>query len=73
VAATDIVNPAQATAYLLGQLEIEPLKRQAQRRLARSFDAAAFHQRVLENGAVPLGFLDRWVDAWLDRATAALH
>jgi uncharacterized protein (DUF885 family) len=59
--------PGQALAYKLGQLEIQRLRADAQRRLGARFDVAAFHDALLANGAVSLkvlaGELDRWVAA----------
>ena len=54
-----IIWPGQATAYMLGMLEIRRLRDEAQQKLGPRFDIKAFHDRVLEDGAVPLGFLER--------------
>ncbi len=61
-----IVNPGQACAYKLGQLEILGLRERARRRLAGRFDLRRFHTTVLENGAVPLEILERVVDRWIE-------
>lgn len=62
-----IVWPGQATAYMLGMLEIQRLRDHAQRALGAKFDVKAFHDRILENGSVPLptlrGTIDRWIAA----------
>ena len=60
-----IANPGQATAYMIGRLEIERLRDEAQRRLGKKFDIREFHDRVLESGNVPLSFLRAHVEAWL--------
>jgi uncharacterized protein (DUF885 family) len=60
-----IVTPGQATAYMVGRLEIERLRKQAEARLGPSFDVRAFHDRVLENGSVPLAFLRQTIERWL--------
>jgi uncharacterized protein (DUF885 family) len=61
------VWPAQGLAYGLGRLEIRRLRWFAERRLRGKFDIRAFHDHVLENGAVPLPVLrdniERWVAA----------
>ncbi|HEX9051611.1 MAG TPA: DUF885 domain-containing protein [Anaeromyxobacter sp.] len=49
--------PGQATSYMLGQLEIRRLRAEAEQALGPRFDLRAFHDAVLENGAVPLGVL----------------
>jgi uncharacterized protein (DUF885 family) len=59
-----IIDPGQATAYMVGRLEIERLRRLAEARLGRRFDVRAFHDRVLENGSVPLAWLGREIDRW---------
>jgi uncharacterized protein (DUF885 family) len=64
-----IADPGQATAYMIGRLEIERLRRDAESRLGKQFDIREFHDRVLENGGVPLSFLRSHVEAWLSSRT----
>jgi len=52
-----IIMPGQATAYLLGRLEILEARDEWQKAAGASFDIRAFHDRVLEDGTVPLTFL----------------
>ncbi|OFW13694.1 MAG: hypothetical protein A3F70_13910 [Acidobacteria bacterium RIFCSPLOWO2_12_FULL_67_14] len=52
-----IILPGQATAYMLGRLEILAAREEARRAAGSGFDIKAFHDRVLEDGAVPLTFL----------------
>jgi uncharacterized protein (DUF885 family) len=52
-----IVMPGQATAYLIGQMEILRLREAARTRLRGRFDIRQFHDVVLTNGAVPLDVL----------------
>jgi uncharacterized protein (DUF885 family) len=68
-----IVMPGQATAYMVGRMEIERLRHQAETRLGPSFDVRAFHDHVLENGSVPLSFLRRNIESWLASAAVATH
>lgn len=56
--------PGQATSYMIGYLEIASLRAESERRMGARFDLRAFHDRVLENGAVPLPVLRRHVEAW---------
>lgn len=44
--------PGQALAYMVGRLEIQAIRREAE--LRDGFDIRDFHDRVLRNGAVPL-------------------
>ncbi|HUF36807.1 MAG TPA: DUF885 domain-containing protein [Gemmatimonadales bacterium] len=60
-----IVNPGQATAYMLGRLEISRLRGEAERRLGPKFDIRAFHDQVLGQGRVPLPFLRQEVERWI--------
>lgn len=64
-----IADPGQATAYMIGRLEIERLRREAETRLGKEFDIREFHDRVLESGSVPLSFLHSHIEAWLDSRT----
>ncbi len=59
------VQPAQLTSYESGGLEIFALREEARAALASRFDVREFHQRVLEQGAVPLGTLRQHVQAWI--------
>jgi uncharacterized protein (DUF885 family) len=49
-----IAWPGQALAYKAGQMEIRRLRGEAERRLGERFDLRAFHDAVLEDGAVSL-------------------
>ena len=60
-----IVWPGQATAYMLGMLEIQRLRDQAQRELGPKFDIKAFHDRILEDGSVPLPTLRAKIERWI--------
>jgi uncharacterized protein (DUF885 family) len=64
------ILPGQLTAYDSGGLEIFALREQARERLGERFDIREFHDRVLENGTVPLNALRAHIEAWLD-ATAS--
>jgi len=65
-----IVWPGQALAYKLGQLQIRELRREAESKLGPRFNIRAFHDAVLEHGAVPLGVLEANVHAWLAQQPA---
>lgn len=60
-----INNPGQATAYMIGQLEIVRLRQKAEQALGDRFDIRDFHAAVLESGAVPLDILERLVDDYI--------
>jgi uncharacterized protein (DUF885 family) len=59
------VTPGQALSYMVGRLEIQRIRRQAEQRQGEAFDIAAFHDAVLDSGPMPLGLLDRVVAARL--------
>jgi uncharacterized protein (DUF885 family) len=64
-----IVWPGQALAYKLGQLKIRELRTQAEKRQGATFNVRAFHDAVLENGAVPLNVLSARMEDWMAVAT----
>jgi uncharacterized protein (DUF885 family) len=59
------VQPAQLTSYETGGLEIFALREEARAALGSQFDVREFHQRVLEQGDVPLSALRQHVRAWI--------
>jgi uncharacterized protein (DUF885 family) len=61
-----IAWPAQALSYKLGQLEILKLRARAQSELGGHYDIRAFHDEILDGGAMPLDVLDARVTAWID-------
>jgi len=58
--------PGQATAYMLGALEIRRLRDEAEEALGSRFDVRAFHDAVLENGAVTLPLLRERIARFVD-------
>jgi uncharacterized protein (DUF885 family) len=62
-----IADPGQATAYMIGRLEIERLRREAERRLGSRFDIREFHDQVLEQGSIPLTLLRSNIEAWIEQ------
>jgi uncharacterized protein (DUF885 family) len=61
-----IVWPGQALAYKLGQLKIRELRTQAEKRQRAKFNLRAFHDAVLENGALPLNVLSAHMESWME-------
>jgi uncharacterized protein (DUF885 family) len=59
-----IIYPGQATAYMLGQLQIRKARDEAQQTMGDRFAIKTFHDRVLEDGAVPLTYLTEKIRAW---------
>jgi uncharacterized protein (DUF885 family) len=58
--------PGQALGYKIGQLKFSALRDRAKAKLGAKFDYRAFHDEVLDEGAMPLSVLERRVDAWID-------
>ncbi len=63
-----IVWPGQATAYMIGKLKIEELRKRAESELGADFDVREFHEVVLANGSVPLSILEELVDDYIVNA-----
>ena len=57
--------PGQGLAYKLGQLKISELRKRAEKKLGKGFDVREFHDRVLRDGALPLGLLAESVEEWM--------
>lgn len=60
-----ITTPGQALAYKVGQLEIRSLRKEAEEALGDRFDVAAFHDRILGAGPLPLPVLAERVRTWI--------
>ena len=65
------VVPAQATAYMVGMLQILAARQRAIDALGAQFDLIAFHRLLLSNGAVPMDIMNREVDRWVQETLAA--
>ncbi len=60
-----IAWPGQALAYKLGQLKILELRERAKKELGAKFDIRAFHDEILDGGALPLDVMDGRVSGWI--------
>ena len=57
--------PGQALGYKMGQLKILELRARAKEKLGAKFDLRAFHDEVVDSGALPLDVLETRVNAWI--------
>ncbi len=60
-----IAWPGQALAYKMGQLTILKLRDEAKTQLGEKFDLKAFHDEILNGGAMPLDLLQERTEAWI--------
>jgi len=60
-----IATPGQATAYKIGMLKIQEVRRNAEQALREAFDIREFHDIVLGAGALPLPLLEARVNRWI--------
>ena len=58
-------NPGQALSYMVGRLEIERVRAEAEAALGDRFDIRAFHDVVLGSGNLPLPVLANVVRDWV--------
>ncbi len=64
-----IIMPGQATAYMIGNLEIRRLRAMAEQAFGDDFDIKAFHDRVLEDGGVTLPMLREKIERWISEGS----
>ncbi len=60
-----VVWPGQALGYKIGELKILELRERAKQQLGDKFDIKVFHDRILEQGALPLNIMEQKIDNWL--------
>ncbi len=65
-----ISTPAQALAYMTGQLHILEEREKARRALGSRFDLRRFNNAVIDNGAVPLDVLSQLLGQWAGAPSA---
>ncbi len=65
-----IGSPGQALGYMMGRLEIDRIRAEAEEKLGADFDIKKFHDVVLSTGSVPISTLRRVVADWLQDQTA---
>lgn len=66
-----IAIPSQATAYKIGALTIQRLRKKAEGELGPKFDIRRFHAQVLDSGALPLAILEAKIDRWIAAVKAS--
>jgi uncharacterized protein (DUF885 family) len=66
-----IAWPAQALGYKVGQMKFLELRARAQQELGPRFSLKAFHDEVIDSGALPLDVLDQRVTAWIKQQKTA--
>ncbi len=57
--------PGQALAYKTGELLIRELRAEGEAALGADFDLAGFHDRILDEGGVPLAYMEAKMRDWL--------
>jgi uncharacterized protein (DUF885 family) len=53
-----VVSPGQACSYMVGRVEIQRMRAEAEQRQGADFDVKRFHSAVLDSGSLPLRVLD---------------
>ena len=62
--------PGQALSYKLGEIKIWELRGKTEKALGEQFDIKAFHDTILENGAIPLVRLEAQIDQYIREKTS---
>lgn len=65
-----IAWPGQALSYKIGQLKFIELRERAKKELGDKFDIRAFHDEMIDGGAMPLDVLDERTNEWIAKTKA---
>lgn len=68
-----ITWPGQALAYKNGELKIKELREKTRKELGAKFDIRDFHDKVLENGALPLDILEEEINEFIKDVLKPRH
>jgi uncharacterized protein (DUF885 family) len=63
-----ITWPGQALSYKIGELRIRQLRTEAEQTLGDKFDLREFHDKILENGSLPIAVLESLTREWLEKS-----
>jgi len=66
-----IAWPGHALAYKMGQLTIRKLRDEAKAQLGAKFDIKAFHDQIINGGAMPLDLLQEKIERWIKEQGSA--
>ena len=58
--------PGQAVSYKIGELKIRALRKKAEEQLGDNFNIQSFHNKILENGSVPLMTLETIINSYIE-------
>lgn len=58
--------PAQAVSYKIGELKIRELRAKAEEKLGAKFNIRDFHDKLLENGSLPLSTLEMVIQGYIE-------
>ena len=60
-------GPGQGTAYMIGQEKFSEYRRRAKEKLGKKFDVREFHYEILRQGELPMLYLGKQVDEYIQR------
>ena len=60
-------GPGQGTAYMIGQEKFSEYRRRAKEKLGKKFDVRDFHYEILRQGELPMLYLGKQVDKYIQR------
>jgi len=58
--------PGQAVSYMMGELKMWELRSKVEAAYKDEFDIREYHEKILENGGIPLKVLEKKIDEWLE-------
>jgi uncharacterized protein (DUF885 family) len=60
-------GPGQGSAYMVGETKFSEYRMKTQAKLGKKFDIRDFHYEILRNGELPMLYLGKQIDEYIEK------